>query len=74
MELEYESRIVGEFAGWEGDNVYELANGTKWQQVRHKYEYRYKDQPEARIWKDGAKYLLEIEGMDEMIQVRRVYA
>ena len=41
MELEYESRIVGEFAGWEGDNVYELANGTKWQQVRHKYEYCY---------------------------------
>lgn len=73
MALKYESRIVGKFKGWDGDNVYELDNGTKWQQVRYKYRYRYKYRPKAKIWKDGSKYMLEVEGMKEMVQVHRVY-
>lgn len=72
MELKKESRIVGEFNGWDGDNVYELDNGSKWQQARYKYKYKYKYRPKAKIWKDGSKYMLEVECMNEMIQVRRV--
>jgi hypothetical protein len=72
MELKIESRIVGEFNGWDEDNVYELDNGSKWQQTRFKYKYKYKYRPKAKIWRDGSKYMIEVEGMNEMIQVQRV--
>ena len=72
MELKIKSRIAGEFNGWDGDNIYELDNGTKWQQAQYKYKYKYKHRPIVKIWKDGSKYMLEVEGMSEMIQVRRV--
>ena len=73
MEVKYDSKIVGEFNGWNGDDVYELINGSKWELTRHKYKYRYKYRPKARILKDGSKYYLEVDGMDEMVEVRRVY-
>lgn len=73
MELKKNSHIVGEFKGWDGDNVYELDDRSKWQQVRYKYKYKYKYRPKAKIWKDGSKYMLEVEGMSDMIQVRRLY-
>ncbi|WAC08900.1 MAG: hypothetical protein OS130_06885 [Thermodesulfobacteriota bacterium] len=72
MELKKKSRIVGEFHGWDLDNVYELVDGSKWQQVRYKYKYKYKYRPRAKILKDGSKYMLEVEGMNEMIQVRKI--
>jgi len=40
MELKCESRINGEFNGWDGDAVFELENGTKWQQVKYRYKYK----------------------------------
>lgn len=73
MEVKYDSKIVGEFNGWDGDDVYELVNGSKWELVRYKYKYRYKYRPKARILKDGSKHYLEVDGMDEMVEVRRVY-
>jgi len=72
MELVVESKIVGQFSGWDGDNVYELTNGQKWQQSRYKYRYRYKYRPEAKVWKDGSHHYLEVEGMYEMVDVRRI--
>ena len=72
MELKYDSRIYGDFEGWDGDAVFELINGTKWQQTKHKYKYKYKYQPVAKIWKDGSRYFLEVDGMPDMIQVRRL--
>lgn len=72
MRVIYDSRIEGEFEGWDGDRIYELTNGTRWQQVRYKYRYKYKYRPRAKIIEqNGGKYL-EVEGMDESIRVRRV--
>jgi hypothetical protein len=72
MELKYDSRIEGEFKGWDGDAVFELTNGTKWQQAKYKYKYKYKYRPKAKIWKDGSRYYLEVDCMSEKLQVRRV--
>lgn len=73
MQLKYDSRIEGEFEGWNGDRVFELTNGSKWQQKRHKYKYRYKYRPKAKIWQDGSTHYLEVDCMNENIEVRRVY-
>jgi hypothetical protein len=59
MELKYAKRIKGEFNGWDGDAIFELDNGTRWQQKKYKYKYKYR--PMAKIWKDGGRYYIEVD-------------
>jgi hypothetical protein len=68
------SRIDGAFKGWTGRGTYKLVNGQYWQQTTYKYKYKYKYRPVARIWKDGSRYYLEVDGMETMVTVRRVNA
>ena len=72
MELVTESRIEEACEGFDGDRVFELVNGQKWQQAVYRYRYCYRYRPVAKIWRDGGQHCIEIEGMDEMIQVRRI--
>lgn len=71
MELVAESKISGAFTGWHQDAVFELVNGQIWQQKRYKYRYKYRYRPNAKIWKDGTKYYIEVDGMQDMIEVKR---
>ena len=71
MEMVTESRIAGAFRGWRGRGVYKLANGQVWKQVHYKYSYHYAYRPKAVVWRDGSAYYLEVEGMSDMIKVRR---
>ena len=72
MELIVESRIEGEFNGWEGDTIFELINGQAWQQSRYRYRYAYKYRPTVKIWREGSQDYLEVDGLDEKIEVRRI--
>jgi hypothetical protein len=74
MNLYIESRIAGAFKGWTGRGTYKLANGQYWRQTAYKYQYKYKYRPSARIWKDGSRYYLEVDGMPSMVPVRRTTA
>lgn len=66
------SQIRGDFEGWDGDVVYELDNGSRWKLTNYTYSYSYKYRPRATIWDDGSGYYLEVDGMSDMKQVRRV--
>lgn len=68
-----ESRIDGEFNGWEGETIFKLQNGQVWQQVRYAYRYVYKYSPKVMIFPVGGGYELQVEGMTERIQVRRLH-
>ncbi|MDA2918779.1 hypothetical protein MYX76_04685 [Desulfobacterota bacterium AH_259_B03_O07] len=68
-----ESRIDDVFEGFDKDKIYSLENGQKWQQTKYQYKYVYNYRPKVTIWEDGDKYLLEIEGVGEMVEVRRLY-
>lgn len=57
-----ESRINGEFTGWEGETSYELLNGQVWQQLRYKYEYKYAYQPEVVIFNPGGGHIMHVAG------------
>ena len=72
MKLVAESRIDGEFEGFDRDRVFELTNGQRWQQAVHGYRYHFLYRPVARIWSDGASHYLEIEGVEGKVLVRRV--
>ncbi len=73
MDLKKATRLVGAFDGYDGDKIFTLANGEKWQQSRYKYKYKYAYRPSVKLWKDGSKHYLEFDCMDEMIEVKRVY-
>lgn len=65
-----ESRIDGEFKGWEGETVYTLSNGQVWKQNTYHYEYKYSYRPETLIYNSGAGYKMQVEGT--VANVRRV--
>ncbi len=71
MQLVAQSRIHGEFNGWNGQSMYQFQNGQRWKQAHYRYRYIYKYMPRAKVWRQGSRYYLEVEGMNEMIEVQR---
>lgn len=71
MELIKETTIEGEFKGYDRDKIFTFPNGEKWQQAVYKYRYVYKYRPKVKLWKDGSKYYLEFDCINETIQVRK---
>jgi hypothetical protein len=65
-----ESRINGEFKGWDGHSEYALQNGQVWQQSRYKYTYKYAHMPLATIYSTGSGYKMRVAGT--VADVRRV--
>lgn len=72
MDLLFEGKLDGAFEGFNENKVFTFTNGQKWQQARYKYKYRYLYRPTARIWRDGSRYLIDVDGVGEMIQVRKI--
>lgn len=67
-----ESRIDGEFEGWEGDTIFELENGQVWQQAEYAYMYHYAYSPRVLIIEERGGYVMQVEGVDDSIRVRRI--
>lgn len=67
-----ESRIDGEFSGWEGETIFKLLNGQIWQQASYSYKYHYAYGPKVLIYKSGALYKMKVDGVDGEITVRRL--
>jgi len=63
-----ESRIAGEFHGWEGDSEYELTNGQVWRQARYKYSYKYKYRPEVTIYDASGGKVMDVDGCRAVVR------
>jgi hypothetical protein len=72
MEIYLQSKIKGSFKGWNRNHIFELINGTIWLQIKYKYQYKYRYRPEAIIFRDGSKYYIQVEGMNDMIEVKKI--
>ena len=66
-----DSRIDGEFKGWEGETVFRLQNGEIWQQASSGYRFNYAYSPRVLIYQSGDGFRMKVEGIDEDIAVRR---
>lgn len=66
-----DSRIDGEFKGWEGKTVFKLQNGQIWQQASYGYSVTFADSPKVLIYQSGSEFRMKVEGVDEEIAVRR---
>jgi len=72
MNLYTNKKIVSDFKGWNENAIFELSDGSRWQQKKYKYKYKYKYRPNAKIWKNGSHYYLEVDCMNEQIEVIRL--
>lgn len=66
-----ESRVDGDFDGWEGQTVFRLTNGQVWQQSSPSAKYFFANSPLVTITTDGP-FRLRVEGLDAEVQVRRI--
>ncbi len=67
-----ESRIDGEFTGWDGETIFKLVNGQIWQQAEYAYTYTYKYMPKVTIYKSSSGWKMKVEGMSREIRVTRL--
>jgi len=67
-----ETRIDGDFEGWEGETIFKLTNGQIWQQFSYAYTYHYAYSPEVLIYRSGAAYKMKVDGVDNTIFVVRL--
>jgi hypothetical protein len=67
-----ESRIDGEFTGWDGETLFKLQNGQIWQQSSYNYVYHYAYSPEVLIYPSGGRYKMRVEGVDQAVWVQRL--
>jgi hypothetical protein len=67
-----ESRISGNFEGWDGDTILKLENGQVWQQVTYAYTYHYAYRPEVWIIKTHGAYKMKVDGVAGSIFVKRI--
>jgi hypothetical protein len=67
-----ESRIDGEFSGWEGETIFKLTNGQIWQQIDGRYKYKYKYGPKVILINRGRYAEMQVEGVDATVKVVRL--
>ncbi len=67
-----ESRVDGEFEGWEGDTVVKLTNGQIWEQAEYHYEYSYSYRPRVTIFQSRGQCKMLVDGVDEPVGVSRL--
>lgn len=68
----FESRIDGEFNGFDGDTIIPLVNGQVWQQSDYAYHYRYSYSPKVIVFQKNGRYQMQVEGIDESVGVTRL--
>lgn len=67
-----ESRIDGDFEGWDGDTIFKLTNGQIWQQVSYNYTYHYAFMPNVLIYSTTGGYKMKVDGVQQTIYVKRL--
>lgn len=60
-----QSRIQGEYKGWDGSKVYELQNGQIWKQGVYHYHYHYAYSPEVNIFYTDSGCLMKVDDDDD---------
>jgi hypothetical protein len=63
-----ESKIDGEFNGWEGESTYQLTNGQVWQQSRYKYQYKYAYRPDVLIYPSSDGYTMKVADTEAVVR------
>jgi len=67
-----ESQIVSDFDGWDGETIFELANGQVWQQAGAGIAVHVAVRPDAMIYRKNGSFEMRVEGVSSTVPVRRL--
>ncbi|QQG66425.1 hypothetical protein [Desulfobulbus oligotrophicus] len=67
-----ESRIDGDFNGWEGETIVRLSNGQIWEQDQYYYEYRYAYMPKVIVFISDGRWKMLVDGTSRAVPVARL--
>lgn len=67
-----ESKINGQWEGWQGDTVLRLINGQVWEQVGAALSLRLRLNPDVLIYRSSGGWVARIEGEERAVLVRRL--
>jgi hypothetical protein len=73
MPIVCSGQLDDSFEGWDGESLFVFVNGQKWQQARYAYRYHYAYRPQALVVQEGGRYFLKVHGLNERLEVRRIY-
>lgn len=63
-------KLKGPFRGFRNlETRFTFLDGSVWRQHQAKYFYFYANMPRARVLYDNGRYILEVDGTDETIEV-----
>lgn len=68
----FESRVDGEFNGWDGKTIVRLSNGQVWAQEQYYYEYRYAYMPKAIVFISDGRWSMLVDGTSKAVPVSRL--
>lgn len=67
-----ESKIDGEFNGWDGNTTVKLTNGERWKQSAYKYSYSYAYNPNVIIYQLNNRFKMKVDGNSAIVDVEEV--
>jgi hypothetical protein len=67
-----ETRILGDFTGWDGSTVFQLENGQIWQQSSFGSVHLFARSPRVTLLATPGGWRMEVEGVSQTVHVRRI--
>jgi hypothetical protein len=67
-----ESRVDGDFEGWDGNTLFQLENGQVWAQRGTASRYAYRVSPPVLIYETEAGCAMRVDGMEDEVPVERL--
>lgn len=67
-----QSRIDGDFEGFDDEVLFKLADGTFWLQAEYKYWYHYAYSPQANILQKNGNLFIQVNDQNEIVRVRQI--
>lgn len=67
-----ETRMLGDFTGWDGGTLFQFANGQLWRQTSFGTLYQFAREPKVTLVATGSGWRLQVAGVPQSIYVRRI--
>lgn len=67
-----ETRMAGDFTGWDGGTVFQFTNGQLWRQSSFGSLQHFARSPKVTLVAAGSGWRLQVEGIPQSIYVRRL--
>jgi len=67
-------QIEDDFEGFDDEMIFELTDGSIYYQTNYKYSYRYSYRPLVKIYSNGYKKIIIVDGMNDFAEIEETTA